>query len=159
MCLSALSPCSICNKLWGNSCGGKCSQNLITDTFLLSTLSTNMVFLPSIRTSSASSKWSNLLTQPFKVTLSMRKQQLSKKLTNFDVTRRFITDQFRQIFSNWVSHMKFNNKKEVSCGWWQSTWYRKVLLLRIIRSPYFMWQLSFFNSCCYSTAHCEWQNE
>jgi len=34
--------------------------------------------------------------------------------------------------------MKFNNKKEVSCGWWQSTWYRKVLLLRIIRSPYFM---------------------
>jgi len=36
---------------------------------------------------------------------------------------------------------------------------RKVLLLRIICSPYFTCQLSFFNSCCYSTTHCEWQTE
>jgi hypothetical protein len=62
-----------------------------------------------------------------------------KKLRNFGVTPWFTTDQFQQNFSNWVSHMKFNNKKEVFHvvgGRAHGT--RKVSLLCIIRSTYSM---------------------
>jgi hypothetical protein len=117
-------------------------------------------FLPSIRTLSASWRWSNLLTQPFKVPLSMRNKQLSKKLTNFDLTWRFITVKFGQNFSDLVSLVwNFTTKKRFRVVGGKERGNRTVLLLHFVSSSYFMWQVSFFNSRCYSTAHCEWQTE